>query len=63
MVKAVSCRLEFLALSSGRPSASMRAPGMDRQIRPRPWVAMKLMTSGVAICAGITRSPSFSRSS
>ena len=30
---------------------------------PRPCLAMKLMASGVAICAGMTRSPSFSRSS
>src|SRR5207244_2001694 len=29
---------------------------------PRPWVAMKLIASGVANCAATTRSPSFSRS-
>ena len=34
-----------------------------RQMRPRPCLAMKLIASGVAICAGMTRSPSFSRSS
>ena len=48
---------------SGRPSASSRSPGSARQISPRPWVAMKLIAFGVAICAGMTRSPSFSRSS
>ena len=63
MVKAVSWRLEFLGLINCRPSASMRVPGSARQISPRPCVAMKLIASGVAICAGMTRSPSFSRSS
>ena len=29
---------------------------------PRPWVAMKLIASGVTNCAAIVRSPSFSRS-
>ena len=62
-VKAVSWREEFLGLISGSPSASIRAAGSARQISPRPWVAMKLIASGVAICAGMTRSPSFSRSS
>ncbi len=36
---------------------------MARQISPRPWVAMKLMASGVTSSAAIVRSPSFSRSS
>src|SRR5947209_19448258 len=31
-------------------------------MRPRAWVAMKLIASGDANCAAITRSPSFSRS-
>ena len=62
-VKAVSWRLEFAAAISGRPRASRRSPGSARQIRPRPWVAMKLIAVGVHICAGTTRSPSFSRSS
>src|SRR6185312_5964455 len=35
----------------------------ERQIRPRPCVAMKLMASGVILSAAIVRSPSFSRSS
>ncbi len=62
-VKAVSWRDELVDAISGRPSASIRSPVMARQISPRPWVAMKLIASGVAIWAGITRSPSFSRSS
>ena len=33
------------------------------QISPRPYLAMKLMSSGVVNCAGRQRSPSFSRSS
>ncbi len=63
MVKAVSWREELDAAISGRPSASSRSPGSVRQISPRPWVAMKLIAFGVHICAGMTRSPSFSRSS
>ena len=62
-VKAVSWRDEFACAISGSPSASSRSPGSARQISPRPCVAMKLIASGVHICAGITRSPSFSRSS
>ena len=60
---AVSCRDELVGVIDGRPSWSIRSPVRLRQISPRPWVAMKLIASGVAICAGITRSPSFSRSS
>ncbi len=62
-VKAVSCREELEAAIIGNPRASSRSPGSVRQISPRPWVAMKLIAFGVHICAGITRSPSFSRSS
>ena len=62
-VKAVSCREEFDAAISGSPSASSRSPGSVRQMSPRPCVAMKLTAFGVHICAGMTRSPSFSRSS
>jgi hypothetical protein len=48
---------------SGMRSSSRRSPVMGRQIRPRPCVAMKLMTSGVTCWAAMVRSPSFSRSS
>ena len=50
--------------SSGRrPSSSQRSGVSARQIRPRACLAMKLIASGVANWAAITRSPSFSRSS
>src|ERR1700694_5811005 len=47
----------------GRSSCRSRSSVRDKQIRPRPCVAMKLMASGVTFPAAITRSPSFSRSS
>ena len=62
-VKAVSIREELLTDIIGRPSCAIRSAVIGRQIRPRPWVAMKLTASGVANSAAITRSPSFSRSS
>ena len=40
-----------------------RSALIDRQIRPRACLAMKLIWSGVANCAGMMTSPSFSRSS
>ena len=43
--------------------ASRRSPVMGTQIRPRPWVAMKLIASGVTRSAARHKSPSFSRSS
>jgi len=46
-------RLSLLA------SSSLRV----RQMRPRPYLAMKLMASGVTNSAAMQRSPSFSRSS
>src|SRR5690606_9931983 len=45
------------------PRASQRSSSSETQMRPRPWVAMKLITSGVALRAAVTKSPSFSRSS
>ena len=63
MVKAVSSRVPLVRLIGCRPSWSTRSWVSARQIRPRPCLAMKLIASGVAICAGMTRSPSFSRSS
>ncbi len=36
-----------------RPSSSARSSVRQRQICPRPWVAMKLIASGVANCAAI----------
>ena len=62
-VNAVSNGDSFLAAIRSRPSSSQRPPVSVRQIRPRPWVAMKLTASGVANWAAMVRSPSFSRSS
>src|SRR5918999_3312923 len=45
-----------------RPSASQRSSVRQRQMRPRPCMAMKLIASGVTNWAAIVRSPSFSRS-
>jgi hypothetical protein len=61
-VKAVPRGASFRCVIGGRPSCSQRSPVRQRQIRPRACVAMKLTASGVANCAAITRSPSFSRS-
>ena len=61
-MNAVSKRDELRRSMGVRPSSLTRSWVNDRQIRPRPWVAMKLIASGVAIWAGMTRSPSFSRS-
>ena len=62
-VKAVSLRLRLVRVIGSSPSWSARSLVKARQMRPRPWRAMKLIASGVAICAGMTRSPSFSRPS
>ena len=61
IVKAVSKGDSFLAAIRSSPSSAQRSPVSERQIRPRPWVAMKLIASGVANCAARVRSPSFSR--
>ena len=62
-VKAVCSGASFFAAISFRPSRSQRSAVSARQTRPRASLAMKLTASGVANCAAITRSPSFSRSS
>ena len=62
-VKAVSMLVRLIRAIGCSPSASTRSLPSARQISPRPWRAMKLIASGVAICAGMMRSPSFSRSS
>ena len=53
----------FELTASGMSSSSSRAPVIERQIWPRPYLAMKLMMAGVTFSAAIVRSPSFSRSS
>ena len=62
-VNAVPSGAVFLATIIGRPKASIRSSAIGRQIKPRPYLAMKLMVSGVTVSAAIHRSPSFSRSS
>ncbi len=62
-VKAVWSGASLCSAIGGRPSSSQRSSVRQRQISPRPCVAMKLTASGVANCAAIVRSPSFSRSS
>ncbi len=62
-VKAVCNRVALCCAISGSFNCSTRSRVSARQIRPRPYLAMKLIAAGVAICAGMTRSPSFSRSS
>ena len=47
----------------GSCSASQISGLRGRQIKPRAWRAMKLMTSGVTFSAATVMSPSFSRSS
>ena len=55
---------EVLSLTMGfRPSWRVRCSVKVRQSSPRASRTMKLTSSGRTICAAITRSPSFSRSS
>src|SRR5580704_8975441 len=62
-VKAVPKAEVFTGDMGGRCSSSQRSSVRARQIRPRPYLAMKLMAAGVIFSAGKARSPSFSRSS
>src|SRR3984957_11895059 len=62
-VKAVPCSASLRRVIGRKPSSSQRSALSARQISPRAPRAMKLIASGVANCAAITRSPSFSRSS
>ena len=59
----VEARRVVRAPSAASRSSSSRSAVIARQIRPRPWRAMKLIASGVTFSAAIVRSPSFSRSS
>ncbi len=61
-VNAVPCGVSLCSVIMRRPSSSQRSPVRQRQMSPRPSFAMKLIASGVANCAAIVRSPSFSRS-
>src|SRR5919106_982535 len=60
-VKAVPKGEVFSCTINGRFSLRIRSSVIERQISPRPCVAMKLMVREVTFSAAITRSPSFSR--
>src|SRR6188472_364705 len=62
-VNAVPNGVSFWSVICRSPSTSHRSGVRQRQISPRPCVAMKLTDSGVTNWAAIVRSPSFSRSS
>ena len=62
-VKAVWWRDSLRRSINDRPSFSVRSGVNARQIRPRPYFAIKLIASGVQYSAMTHRSPSFSRSS
>src|SRR3954449_3507094 len=62
-VNGVWWAVSFFSDMSSRPSSSQRSGESARQIHPRAWVAMKLMSSAETNSAAMTRSPSFSRSS
>jgi len=61
-VKAVPYGVSLRSVIIRSPSSSQRSPVRQRQIRPRPSLAMNVIASGVANWAAIVRSPSFSRS-
>jgi hypothetical protein len=61
-VNAVPNGVSFRSVIIRSPSSSHRSSVRQRQISPRPSFAMKLTACGVANCAAIVRSPSFSRS-
>ncbi len=59
-------KLEVLKLSStmsGRRRVRTFSSVSERQMRPRPYFAMKFTAAGVTFSAAMQRSPSFSRSS
>ena len=62
-VNAVSCS-EVLSVTMGlRSSSWQRSSVMGAQIKPRPCMLIKLITSGVTFSAAAIKSPSFSLSS
>ena len=59
--KGVSWEDVFRLTIISRCNSSHRSSVSEAQINPRPWVAIKLMTSGVTFSAAVIKSPSFSR--
>ena len=62
-VNAVPKAAVFSGVCGARARRSTISGARARHTRPRPWVAMKLMISGLTFSAAETRSPSFSRCS
>src|ERR671910_86602 len=62
-VKAVPIREALWVTICGMSRRSTISSAIGRQIRPRPWGGLKLMSSAVTSSAGLGRGPSFSRSS
>ena len=64
-MKAVPYEEEFALSSTMSGSRRVRtfSSVSERQMRPRPYFAMKFTASGVTFSAAMQRSPSFSRSS
>ena len=63
IVKFVVWCTSVLLTINGNRSCSQRVRVNVRQMRPRPYLAMKLTSSARTFVAAMTRSPSFSRSS
>ena len=63
MVNAVVFFFQLSGFIKGSFNSSALVSDIDRQIKPLPWVAMKLICSGLQREAGIIKSPSFSLSS
>ena len=62
-VKLVPILVPFFVTIGSRLSCLPRSSVNVKQIKPRPCLAIKLMSDGVTNCAAMTKSPSFSRSS
>ena len=62
-VNGVSCTAVLSRTIRSRSSSRQRCSVSGAQMSPRPCVAMKFTTSGVALRAAVMKSPSFSRSS
>ena len=63
MVNAVRWLSVLLSTMRGRRKSSQRSPDSGATTTPDVWRTMKAIFSGVANCAAMMRSPSFSRSS
>ena len=62
-VKGVSKDDSLFSTIIDNPNSLVRSSVNARHIKPRPYLAIKLIASGVAFSEAIIKSPSFSRSS